>query len=57
METAEKDLHLLDGLQIAPGFCYRNPLLKDGLSFCNSAQGCIGLPEIAIGCGILWIEP
>jgi hypothetical protein len=33
METAEEDLHLLDGLQVATGFRHRNPLLKDGLSF------------------------
>jgi hypothetical protein len=33
METAEKDLHLLGGLQVATGFCHRNPLLIDGFSF------------------------
>jgi hypothetical protein len=33
MEAAEKDLHLLGGLQIATGFRHRNPLLKDGLGF------------------------
>ena len=33
METAEKDLHLLRGLQIATGFRHGNPLLKYGFSF------------------------
>ena len=57
METAEKDLHLFSGLQIASGFRYCNPLLEDGLSFWSSAQSCIGLPEVAIRRGIVWIEP
>jgi hypothetical protein len=33
VETAEKDLHLLGGLQITTGFRHRNPLPKDDLSF------------------------